>query len=458
MPKISQKLSLKQQLSPQQVLQASLLQLNLPLLEQRILQELELNPALEMMELPDEVENEENPEEKLESEEEIEFEWEELLGVNDDFEYPKTQIKAEEERESPLVSQETMSEKILKQVQDCNVDNKSLRIAEEVLGNLDEQGYLTIEPMLISDRIQVEEEEVLAMMHLIQRLDPPGLASVNIQDCLLAQAEVRNENNEAIVILRDYFDDFVNHRYEKIMENISCSKDDLNEAMEFIARLNPSPRDDQTLTKQNIVVPDIAVEDRNGKFYVVVQDGTLPEIRVSRAYINMLNDHKDQKDVRTFVKKKLESATWFVDAVEQRKMTIQRVMESIIKRQPDYFHSEKRRLQPMILKDIANDIEMDISTVSRVTNGKYVQLPWEIKELKTFFSEGIKTDAGDDVSNTQVKNRLKEIIDNEDKQNPIGDEELTNRLKDEGYKIARRTITKYREQLKFPTARLRRKI
>ena len=458
MPKISQKLSLKQQLSPQQVLQASLLQLNLPLLEQRILQELELNPALEMMELPDGVENEENPEEKLESEEEIEFEWEELLGVNDDYEYPKTQIKAEEERESPLVSQETMSEKILKQVQDCNVDNKSLRIAEEVLGNLDEQGYLTIEPMLISDRIQVEEEEVLDVMHLIQRLDPPGLASVNMQDCLLAQAEVRNENNVAIEILRDYFDDFVNHRYEKIMENISCSKDDLNEAMEFIARLNPSPRDDQTLTKQNIVVPDIAVEDRNGKFYVVVQDGTLPEIRVSRAYINMLNDHKDQKDVRSFVKKKLESATWFVDAVEQRKMTIQRVMESIIKRQPDYFHSEKRRLQPMILKDIANDIEMDISTVSRVTNGKYVQLPWEIKELKTFFSEGIKTDAGDDVSNTQVKTRLKEMIDNEDKQNPIGDEELTNRLKDEGYKIARRTITKYREQLKFPTARLRRKI
>ncbi len=458
MPKISQKLSLKQQLSPQQVLQASLLQLNLPLLEQRILQELELNPALEMMELPDEVENEENPEEKLESEEEIEFEWEELLGVNDDYEYPKAQIKAEEERESPLISQETMSEKILKQVQDCNVDNKSLRIAEEVLGNLDEQGYLTIEPMLISDRIQVEEEEVLDVMHLIQRLDPPGLASVNMQDCLLAQAEVRNENNVAIEILRNYFDDFVNHRYEKIMENISCSKDDLNEAMEFIARLNPSPRDDQTLTKQNIVVPDIAVEDRNGKFYVVVQDGTLPEIRVSRAYINMLNDHKDQKDVRNFVKKKLESATWFVDAVEQRKMTIQRVMESIIKRQPDYFHSEKRRLQPMILKDIANDIEMDISTVSRVTNGKYVQLPWEIKELKTFFSEGIKTDAGDDVSNTQVKTRLKEMIDNEDKQNPIGDEELTNRLKDEGYKIARRTITKYREQLKFPTARLRRKI
>ena len=458
MPKISQNLSLKQQLSPQQVLQASLLQLNLPLLEQRILQELEINPALEMMELPDELGNDEILEEKLETEEEIEFDWEELLGVNDDYEYPKTQVKKDEEREIPLVSQETMSEQVLKQVQDCNVDNKSLRIAEEVLGNLDEQGYLTIEPMLISDRIQVEEQEVLDVMHLIQRLDPPGLASINIQDCLLAQAEVRDENNEAIIILRDYFDDFVNHRYEKIMDGIDCPKDVLNEAMEFIARLNPSPRDDQALLKQNIVVPDLTVEDRDGELHVIVQEGTLPEIRVSKAYINMLSDHKDEKDVRSFVKKKLESAAWFVDAVEQRKMTIQRVMESIIKRQPDYFYSEKRSLQPMILKDIANDIEMDISTVSRVTNGKYVQLPWEIKELKTFFSEGIKTDAGDDVSNTQVKTRLKEIIDNEDKQNPIGDEDLTNRLKDEGYKIARRTITKYREQLKFPTARLRRKI
>ena len=458
MPKISQNLSLKQQLSPQQVLQASLLQLNLPLLEQRILQELETNPALEMMDLPDEVENEEILEEKLESEEEIEFDWEELLGVNDDFEYPKTQVKKDEGLEIPLISQETMSEQVLKQVQDCNVDKKSLRIAEEVLGNLDEQGYLTIEPMLISDRIHVEEQEVLDVMHLIQRLDPPGLASINIQDCLLAQAEVWDENNEAIIILRDYFDDFVNHRYEKIMDGIGCSKDVLNEAMEFIARLNPSPRDDSTLSKQNIVVPDLTVEDRDGKFHVIVQDGTLPEIRVSKAYINMLSDHKDEKDVRSFVKKKLESAAWFVDAVERRKMTIQRVMESIIKRQRNYFHSEKRSLQPMILKDVANDIKMDISTVSRVTNGKYVQLPWEIKELKTFFSEGIKTDSGEEVSNTEVKIRLKEIIDTEDKQNPIGDEELTNRLNDEGYKIARRTITKYREQLKFPTARLRRKI
>ena len=281
---------------------------------------------------------------------------------------------------------------------------------------------------------------------------------MNMQECLLAQAEVRNENIYSIIILRDYFDDFVNHRYEKILNGISCSKEELNESMEFIARLNPSPRDDQIISKQDIVVPDVVVEDRSGKLHVVVQDGGLPDVCISKAYVNMLTSYKDEKDVRNFVKKKLESANWFVEAIAQRKKTIQRVMESIIKRQSSYFNSDKRKLEPMILKDIAEEIDMDISTISRVTNGKYVQLPWEIKELKTFFSEGIKTLSGEEISNTQVKNRLKEVIDSEDKQKPITDEELTNILNKEGYKIARRTIAKYREQLKFPTARLRRKI
>ena len=458
MVKISQKLEQKQRLSPQQVLQASLLQLSLPLLEQRILHELEINPALEMNELPNKGEGEEILEEKPDSEEEIEFDWEELLGVNDDYEYPKTWEKQDEDWEIPLVSRETFSERFLQQLQDCDVNKKNLRIAEEILGNLDGQGYLTIEPMLISDRIQVNEQDVLDVMNKIQRLDPPGLAARNIQECLLVQAEVRDENPEAVIILRDYFDDFTNHRYENILKNIKCTKDDLNEAMEFISRLNPSPRDDQMTVTQDIVIPDISVDERNGEFYVVVQEGFLPEVRVSKAYINMLNDHKDEKDVQSFVKKKLDSATWFVDAVQKRKMTIQRVMESIIKRQPNYFHSGERSLKPMILKDIADEIGMDISTVSRVTNGKYAQLPWEIKELKTFFSEGIETVSGGAVSNTQVKSRLKEIIETENKHNPIGDEELTDMLNGEGYKIARRTITKYREQLKFPTARLRRKL
>ena len=451
-------MALKQQLSPQQVLQASLLQLNLPLLEQRILHELEINPALEMTDLPNDIETEDLPEEKTETEEEIEFDWEELLGVNDDYEYPKNWEKKDEEFETPLISKDTFSERIMKQLQDCDISNKDLEISEQVLGNLDGQGYLTIEPSLISDRMQLEEEDVLKVMTRIQRLDPPGLAARNLQECLLAQAEVRDENNEAVIILREHFDNFANHRYEKIIEGMGCSKEELNEAMEFIARLNPSPRDDQAVVNPDIIVPDVAVEERAGEFHVIVQDGIIPEIRVSKAYINMLSQHKEKKDVKRFIKKKLESATWFVNAVEQRKHTIQRVMESIIKQQPGYFIAGERSLKPMILKDIADNIGMDISTISRVTNGKYVQLPWEIKELKTFFSEGIKTEAGESVSNIKVKNRLKEIIDIEDKHSPVSDEKLTELLNMDGYKIARRTVTKYREQLKFPTARLRRKL
>ena len=458
MAKISQNLSIKQQLTPQQVLQASLLQLSIPLLEQRILEELELNPALEMMDSPDELVEDALVEDKTELEEENEFDWEELLGVNDDYEYSKPKGKSDIEYEAPLISHETISERVMNQLQDCDIDTVKLKIAEEVLGNLDSKGYLTIEPMLISDRMEVEEKLVLEVIHLIQRLDPPGLASMSMKECLIAQSEVRDENPLATIILEKYFDDFVNHRYEKIISELSCSKDEFKESLQFISKLNPSPRDDHAIAKQDIVVPDIAVEDRNGKFHVIVQDVSLPDIQVSKSYINMLNEHKKEKEVHTFVKKKLESATWFVDAVKQRKMTIQQVMESIIKRQDSYFNSESRSLVPMILKDIAEDVGVDISTVSRVTNGKYVQLPWEVKELKTFFSEGIKVDDGEAVSSTEVKKRLKNIIESENKKKPIGDEELTEILNNEGYKIARRTIAKYREQLKFPTARLRRRI
>ena len=463
MVKISQKLAQKQQFSPQQVLQASLLQLSLPLLEQRILHELEINPALEMIELTDDANGEElqdieKTEEEGEVEEEEEFDWEELLGEHEDYENPPTTKNDEEKPDFPIVFQESFSDLYLQQLQDSNSTAKELQIAEEVLGNLDSQGYLTIEPMLISDRLEFEEQDVLNVMYKIQRLDPPGVGARNIQECLLAQAEYRDENSLAIEILKEHFDDFANHRYEKILENRGCSKEELNEAMEFISRLNPSPRDDQLALTRDVVIPDISVEDKGGKYQVVVSETILPEIRVSPSYLNMLQSHKNQKDVLRFVKQKLESANWFVDAVKGRKHTIQKVMESIIQHQPDYFQSGERVLLPMILKDIAEDIDMDISTVSRVTNGKYVQLPWEIKELKTFFSEGIQTESGGVVSNTKVKNRLKEMIDREDKQSPISDEELTEKLNVEGYKIARRTVTKYREQFKYSTARLRRQL
>ncbi len=384
MAKMSQKLSINQKLAPKQVLEASLLQLNLAVLEQRILEELELNPALEMVDASLEETEQHAIEDKEEKEEEIDFEWDELLGENVDYEY-NSKNKKDIEFETPLISEETISEKVLSQLQDCDIDESGMKIAEEILGNLDEKGYLTIDSMLISDRMHVEQSKVRSVIRLIQRLDPPGLASENMKECLIAQSEVRSENDLATIILKEYFDDFVNHRYEKIIDEINCSKEDFQNALEFVSRLNPSPRDDYSNTRRDIVVPDISVEDRDGKFQVIVQDTRLPELQVSTVYRDMLKEHKKEKDLHTFIKKKVESASWFVDALYQRKKTIQKVMESIIERQFDYFYSDKRSLSPMVLKDIADDLELDISTVSRVTRGKYVQLPWEIKELKTFF-------------------------------------------------------------------------
>ena len=461
MSKLSQKQELQQKLTPKQILNASLLQLNLPLLEQRILHEIEINPALEMLEVKDDVEMESNLEEEMieeEKEKEVEFEWEELLGEHEDYENPSHGSEEGEKFESPMASHESFSEFYLKQLQDLNASSKELKVAEEVLGNLDSQGYLTIEPLLIADRLKLGEDVVLDVMHEIQRLDPPGVAARNMQECLLAQADKRKENDFAIKILKNYFDDFANHRYEKILSATGCSKEELNESMEFISRLNPSPRDDQLALGVDTIIPDISVEDKNGSFHVVLNDSVLPDIRVSPAYVKMLETHGNKSDVVKFVKQKLESANWFVEAVKDRKNTILIVMESIIQRQQDYFHQGKRVLRPMILADVAKDVEMDISTISRVTNGKYVQLPWEIKELKTFFSEGIQMKTGEEVSNVEVKKRLLELIDSEDKTNPIGDIELTEKLNEEGYEIARRTISKYREELNFPTARLRRKI
>jgi len=460
MAKLSYKQTLQQKLTPRQILQASILQLNLPLLEQRILKELEHNPALEIIDDSESLLDEEVTVDEIDNsdDEEIDFDWEELIGEHEEFENPPLRSFDEEMPETPLVSKESFVDMYTRQLEDTNATEKELLIAEQVLGNLDSQGYLTIDPHLISDRLDIEVDGVINIMYKIQRLDPPGVASRNMQECLFAQAEYRNENKLAIIILRDFFDDIANHRYEKIIKSLKCSKAHFNEAMEFISKLNPSPRDDQLALDKDIIIPDIAVEDKGGKYHVIINETSLPNLRVNSSYLKMLNTHKKERDVLKFIKDKIESANWFVEAIKDRKKTITKVMESIIKKQSNYFYKSDRVLEPMILKDIASDLNLDISTISRVTNGKYVQLPWGIKELKSFFSEAVRTQSGEEISNTQVRNRLEEIISQENKNNPMNDQELTEKLFAEGYKIARRTVTKYREQAKIPTARLRRKI
>jgi RNA polymerase sigma-54 factor len=469
MAKLSQHQQLQQKLTPQQILQASLLQLNAQVLEQRILQEIEQNPALELAEIDDgenmeestENDEEESPEELDETDTEIvesDFDWEELMSDPDEFEIRQPKDQNEIQVEMPLHTTKTITDRLLDQLRDINASEDELKIAEQVLGNLDEHGYLNIEPVLISDRMGLEESEVLSVMDNIRDLDPPGFASQNMRECLVAQLKKYGDNDLAMNILVKHFEDFGQRKYEKIIEKLGCTKADLQDSITAISQLNPHPGDGFEYSEKDFVIPDICVEKSNEGWQISSNDSSLPPLRVSGSYRQMLVDYSDDKEVRQFVKQKIESAKWFIEAIQQRKKTIIHVMESIIHRQKSYFDADKRQLLPMVLKDIAADIDMDISTISRVTNGRFVQLPWEIKELKTFFSEGISTKSGDDVSNTVVKDRVHEIIQNENKQQPLGDEEITAILIKEGFQIARRTVSKYRENLKFPVARLRREL
>ncbi len=470
MAKLSQHQELQQKLTPQQILQASLLQLNAQVLEQRILEEIEKNPALELSEIDDddeiveevEIDNDEDsPEELDEADAEIvesDFDWEELMGDPDGFEIRQPRDQNEVHLDMPLHTTKTITDRLLDQMRDINASDEELKIAEQVLGNLDAHGYLNIEPVLISDRMGIGEASVFKVMASIRDLDPPGFASQNMRECLIAQLKKYRENDLAMNILEKHFDDFGQRRYEKIIERLGCTKDALQEAITVISQLNPHPGDGFEYSEKDFVIPDICVEKSDDGWKITSNDSSLPPLRVSNSYKQMLTDYSDDTEVRQFVRQKIESAKWFIDAIKQRKKTIVHVMESIIHRQKSYFETDKRQLVPMVLKDIATDIEMDISTISRVTNGRFAQLPWEIKELKTFFSEGISTQSGDDVSNTVVKDRVHEIIQNENKQQPLGDEEITAILLKEGFQIARRTVSKYREKLKFPVARLRREL
>jgi len=469
MAKLSQHQQLQQKLTPQQILQASLLQLNAQVLEQRILQEIEQNPALELAEIDDgenmeestENDEEESPEELDETDTEIvesDFDWEELMSDPDEFEIRQPKDQNEIQVEMPLHTTKTITDRLLDQLRDINASEDELKIAEQVLGNLDEHGYLNIEPVLISDRMGLEKSEVLSVMDNIRDLDPPGFASQNMRECLVAQLKKYGDNDLAMNILVKHFEDFGQRKYEKIIEKLGCTKADLQDSITAISQLNPHPGDGFEYSEKDFVIPDICVEKSDEGWHITSNDSSLPPLRVSGSYRQMLVDYNDDKEVRQFVKQKIESAKWFIEAIQERKKTIVHVMESIIHRQKSYFETDKRQLVPMVLKDIAADIEMDISTISRVTNGRFVQLPWEIKELKAFFSEGISTQSGDDVSNTVVKDRVNEIIQNENKQQPLGDEEIRIILVKEGFQIARRTVSKYRENLKFPVARLRREL
>ena len=447
MPRLKQRQSLRQTLSPQQVIQASILQLNVSNLEQKILDELESNPVLEQAETQDdeEVINSEN--------EEVDFE-------EDPDEYEPANIydnTRKENRELPVREQLDFAEGLVKQLDNFNLSDLERAIAEDILWNLDENGYLAVDPILIADRYDRKEEVVKHVQDKLQQLEPPGIAAKDLQDCLLIQLK-GEEDTLAYQIVSKYFDDFANHRYDRLQKYLDISKDSLVEVIEEISNLNPRPGDGKIGIGTETVIPDLLAVQQDRKWVVIINDSWIPELNLSNEYVTMLNQKDLPRETQKYLKEKFDSASWFIHAIEQRRHTLTAVMEAIIKRQKGFFKGEIELLVPMKLQDIADDIDMDISTISRSTRGKYVDTPYGIFELKSFFTEGYKLESGEEVSTKAIKDLLKKLIDDEDKSFPLTDTDLANQLKDGGFPVARRTVAKYREQLHLSVARLRREL
>ena len=454
MSKLSQVLKQKQHFTPQQILEANIMQLNLASLEKKIIEEIEKNPLLEISD-DGEKELSESEDEEIENE----FDWSELVSNPEEYEINKaSKSKSEIIENTYAVNQKDLSDDILNQLDDINISSDEVDIAIEILGNLDERGYLPIEPVLIADKLNSNEEQVKSLVEKIKMLDPPGIGSSNLQECILAQLKKYYPKEIlAFKIIENCFEDFANKRYKKLTDKNKCSKEDVLKVIELISVLNPDPAINYCSSNAEHITPDLCIEKHDGEWKVIVNNTYLPSLKINESYLKILSRTND-KEVKNFIKRKADSANWFISAIEQRNKTFKQVMSSIIKHQKAYFELDDRELVPLILKDIANDIDMDVSTISRVTKGKYVQMPWGVKELKKFFSEGIKMKDGKIISNIMIKKLLQSIINEEDKMNPLNDKDITKKLNKTGYLIARRTVSKYRESLNISVARLRKKI
>ena len=446
MSRLKQKQSQRQSLSPQQIIQANLLQLNISALENRILDELESNPVLDQS-----LDNED--EETLSEQEEVDYE-------DDPDEYEPANIydnKNKEDRDIPIAEQIDFIEGLVNQLIGLNLKEWEQAIAEEILWNLDQNGYLRVEPILIADRFNQSENAVKQVLNKVQKLDPAGIAALNLQDCLMIQLRGK-EQTIAYQIISEYFDDFANHRYDNLQKQLDIDKDILGEIIEEIRTLNPRPGEGKIGIASEVVTPDILAVQRDSLWKVIVNDSWIPELNLNNQYVQMLNQKDLSKETQNYLNEKFNAASWFIQAIEQRRNTLTLVMKAIINRQPAFFDGKVSSLIPMKLQDIADDIKMDISTISRSTRGKYVDTPYGIFELKSFFTESYTLESGKAVSTSSIKNLLKELIKEEKKDSPLTDTDLAYKLKLKGFPVARRTVAKYREQLQFPVARLRREL
>lgn len=472
---LSQKFSLQQKLSPQQIQYQKLLQLNTLALEQRIKTELELNPILEEdLELK-ETEPLEDAEDIDYNNEQDEFTLEDYM--NDEDEYDDYSSQNTEQQYDPVgsytASKVSVADHLMDQLALLDIDENEHRLGEEIIGNLDEDGYLKrelneiVEDLQLFDHIEVELEKAEALLKKIQSFDPVGVACRSLQECLLVQLQHSSFDPYytflAEQMLRENYEDFVNKRFELLQSKMNLSQETLRSVLDIIHKLNPKPGEGNIDSLElNQITPDFIIEKDRDKFIIQLNDKNMPAVTVNKTYVAMLEANKWKKNLspqdkgtHKFLREKFESARWFIACIEQRRDTMMKTMQAIVERQYDFFESGAKHLKPMVYKDIADMIGMDISTISRVVNGKFVQSPQGTHELKYFFSEGLSTDSGEEVSNKFIKERIKEIVDNEDKSSPMSDDKIADILNEDGVHIARRTIAKYREQLRIPVARMR---
>src|SRR5688572_2224064 len=493
---------LLQKLSPQQIQLMKLLQVPTANLEERIKEELEENPALELSEEGHEDAYDETKDEFSDPKEE---EYEEPSGSENEYDnidiseyvrdgdddiadyklrddnYPEDDDK----KTLPFKTETSFYETLLDQLGLLKLDDKEQKIAEQIVGSIDEDGYLRRETTAIVDdlafrqNIMTSEEEVESIIKKIQAFDPPGVAARDLQECLLLQLHRMQDEGRlpegqgknvsiAIRAISKYFDEFTKKHYEKIQRGLDLTDEQLKDVMQQITRLNPKPGGNvgEINKAESYVVPDFFIMNNGGKLELTLNSRNAPELRISEGYRDMLKEYdrgtkkdKRQKEAVLFIKQKIDSAKWFIDAIKQRQHTLLDTMTAIMNHQHDFFLTgDQTTLRPMILKDIAEKTGLDISTVSRVANSKFVQTEFGTYRLKFFFSESLSTESGEEVSTREVKKILSDLIEAENKKKPLSDEHLTEMLQQKGYNIARRTVAKYREQLNIPVARLRKEL
>lgn len=480
------KMGLSQKLSPQQIQYQKLLQLNTLSLEQRIKTELELNPFLEELldedmevsldELEDKDENSEDEEMDDYDKNRDEFDIEDYMNdVSVDEEHYAQTI--EEERLQPIApSRTTLSDNLIEQLRLLELSAEEYAIGELIIQSLDIAGYfkqdmaVLVEDINMFEGMNVTIEQAEAVLKKIQNLEPVGVGARSLQECLLIQVHKGNFDPYyaylAEKVLTDFYNDFFNKKFDNIKKGLDLTTETLRGTLEVIQKLNPKPGEGNIVNENsNQITPDFLVEKVDGNYIVSLNDKHGSSVTLSKTYLDYISNNKRkrkiserEKEAHKFLREKYESAKWFLASIEQRRHTLLKIMRAIVEKQVDFFELGPRALKPMIYKDIAEEIEMDISTISRVVNGKYVQSPQGIHELKFFFSEGLSTDGGDEISNRHIRELIKEIISGESKDNPHSDDKIASLLQDKGIHIARRTVAKYREQLKLPVARLRKEL